>query len=171
MGAPLARFAHEATATVGLYRISPPAPPERPFETVLVVATRDEGVCAVIMVTPRRSFDGGGAGAKAIFAHTERVLSHEYGTAIRRDRLAPASVLKEPSDYAAALAAGQRELRADWGTLATPVISGEVAAVRLEARAPDADTTYVRLTYQFRNYDRCRATIDAVAQARRLLGR
>lgn len=168
MGAPITQFRHEATATPGLYRIAPPVSPGRDFATTLVVATPTEGVCAIVMVSPPRTFDSAGAGVRAMFTHQTMLLAQEYGRPNRREGLRRDAVLKEPTDFAAALNTGQRELRADW-RLAAPV--EDVAAVRLEARAMDADATYLRLTYELANYSRCRASLRALQQARLLLGR
>ena len=171
MGAPLEPLKPQRTATPGLFLIVPPERPPAPFDVALAVATPEDGVCGLVLVSPPRTFDAAGAGARVMFAHEERLLTEAYGPPTRIDRLRPGALLTQAADFAAALNAGQRELRADWSNTEGQPGDPDIAGIVLVARASDTDTTYLRVTYRFRNYGLCRARLNGLREARALLGR
>ena len=142
------------------YVITPPdTNPE--FEEYIVQAPPQTGLCRVSGIGVTHHGDALGAKIRGTMASFGQALDAKYGAHETDDSLDSGSSLTQPQNFAAALDNHERTLTYSWSHGTGAHLPAGLQEITAFAKAVDADGTYLQLTYEFANYDRCQGHGDA----------
>jgi hypothetical protein len=129
--------------------------PHSEFETYTLSATAAQGICSVMGVGKDHAGDRNGTSIKSTFEELKTALISKYGEGREFNYLQASSIWDEPQDFAMSLRQKERTLSYFWVADAGTVLPKDLSGIILTASATDSSTTYLRLTYQFANFEAC----------------
>lgn len=160
MGAKLSELRVVKRTSEELYEIIPPAPNSE-FESYLARITPGEGLCKVIAIGKNHEGDTNGIDIRDAFADFETNLGEKYGDGRKFDYLKSGSIWKESGEWAMAVSRKERAYTKFWTRDQGSKLPGDVTAISLDVKATGPSTTYLALTYELANYDRCASHREA----------
>ena len=138
------------------YVVTPPVPdPE--IDYLGVMATPETGVCSVLFYGRDHKKDFRGTSVLPVYERYKRMLEEQFGPGEEVDTLKPGSKYTKPSYYAVSFWHGDRRRLTSWNLGG----KGGYSAVKLEIRTARPPDLYVHIDYEFANYDKCEAIINA----------
>lgn len=142
----------EADGPLKGYSVVPPLPNSE-FESYLVLATKETGVCKVIGLGKIHENDSSGDDVKADFKGMLAALSGKYGEPTSYDFLRDGALWSRENDWAASINQNERVLVSFWSPKASA--SQTISIVQLEVDAQNLHDTYLKLVYEFSNFETC----------------
>lgn len=156
MGTPIRSLKVISNQGENSYIVEAPMP-NREFESYLVYATPQHGVCKVTGIGVNHDGDISGISVRAKFLDLSATLKQKYGSSERKfDFLHAGSIWDQPHEWAMSLRQDQRTYAEYWSREAgnlPPQISG----IGLTAKSISSNATYLTLVYEFSNFSDCRA--------------
>lgn len=143
----------------GLYRARSVPKPYSAFEYYTLTISPRHGLCKVGGVGKDIATDSIGQTVKTAFASLLDAVAKKYGPPdLNFDSVLESSVWKEPNEWMMGLVKEDRLLMAGWqaGKTAKPLPS-KLSSILLRAWGMSATRGYLRLSYEFENFDLCMA--------------
>lgn len=135
------------------------------FETYLLVATPRHGLCKLTGVGKTIQTNSYGHQLVFEFERLEKVLEAKYGPGEKIDALLPGSIWNEPNDWTMALAKEERMLSHIWRSSPGHPLPDNIGVIGLEAVGLSQSKGYVKLGYEFTNFNACKAENSAKQDA------
>jgi hypothetical protein len=161
VGQSVDRLKISAEVKKNIYIVEPPAPNSQ-FNSYLVLATKEHGVCKIIASTEKNQNDESGEVAMHIFESISSAIKEKYGKPRLYSTISPASILKNPREWAWSVATGDRIYANAWTNKYGSNAPDDIDNVILKVGAEPTKTTFLELTYEFSNFTACRAAIAKV---------
>ena len=153
-GEQVSKYGGKPTDQPNIYEIKAPQP-NNEFESYLVTATPITGICKITGIGKSHASDDYGNEIKSIFLSFKTVLSNKYGNSKNFDFLKSGSIWTEPREYGWSLYKKERTLTSFWDDTEGSVNLNRIKGIMLNANAISPSVTYLTLTYEFRNIDKC----------------
>ncbi|MBC6443185.1 MAG: hypothetical protein GDA53_08715 [Rhodobacteraceae bacterium] len=133
------------------YTVNPPRPVSG-FETCVVYAAPESGVCVVRGIGKNFERDGYGIKVRDRFRDLKNILDKNYGNGALQDGLRPGALWDEVDVRVMALRQNERYYQAEWQVDAPEGIDDIIMSVK----ALSSDTSFLSLQYRFSNVGACR---------------
>jgi hypothetical protein len=146
---------------VGQYTTSIVPKPHPAFELYGLVIGTKTGLCKVSANGKDIRTNRFGEGLVRATNDLAEALTSKYGTPNRLDFLNDGSIWDDPEDWMTGLQKDERVLWLLWSDDSGAHLPDGIDSVSLRAHALSTEVGYVRLTYEFTNFDECKAEIEA----------
>ena len=153
-GDQISKYGGKPTRQPNQYEIKAPQP-HNEFESYLVTSTPLTGICKITGIGKSHVSDDYGNEIKTIFLSFKTVLANKYGNSKNFDFLKSGSIWTEPREYGWSLYKKERTLTSFWDDTEGSVNLNRIQGIMLNATAISPSVTYLTLTYEFRNIDKC----------------
>lgn len=141
------------------YEIKVPEP-NNEFESYTAVATPRTGVCKVTGIGRTHQNDDYGSDTRSSFTSLRGRLSQRYGSSHDFDFLRSGAIWKESREWVWSIYKHERTLASFWVPSEGATLPAPLRAVTLEAKSVNPSSgAYLTLTYEFDNFDACKAVI------------
>ncbi len=160
MGDPVSKYGGKPTDNRGQYTITVPLP-NREFRYYLATATAETGVCKVSGIGQNHENDDYGSGVRTAYDGLRTALTAKYGNPKSYDFLKYGALWKQPREFVWSVFKDERALASYWSTANGSNIPSEIDIIGLSVNAVSSRATYIRLSYEFRNMDRCDAILKS----------
>lgn len=161
MGTSIAEFSAaekiEDTGPLKRYQVRTLPSPHSEFESYVLSATAAQGVCAVMGVGEDHTGDKFGVSVRGSYGELKSALTAKYGRGKEYDFVHSGALWDDSDEFAMSLKQGERSLAIFWSRENGSDMPEDLYAISLSAGATDSSTTYLKLTYEFANVERCRA--------------
>ena len=147
---------------VGWYEISSVPKPHSMFNTVMVQATKSNGVCFVKGISDSFPSDSNGLAAIIQADKIKRQLDGKYGRSKELAFLVPGSIWNEPEDWMMAMLKGERRQAWEWAGPSTELDRHSLDSVALGITAVATDEVSLYVEYYFKNSKKCDAELEAL---------
>lgn len=155
MGEPIASYTVLDELKNSRFEIAPPTSISG-LATLVVQGTPETGVCAVEMFGTIHKNDRRGRAALMDYDRQRQELDHQYGLPSERDFLRANSEWDDADEYALSTWHGHRSKSSVWQLDG----SKGIATVYLSIFAHRPNDLYVKVSYDFSNYEQCKSIID-----------
>lgn len=161
MGMPVSAYAGRPsiTGTKNVYDITVPQPNSE-FEFYTAWATPQTGVCKVTGFGKDHVNDPYGASTKLAFSKLKSALQQRYGSSSDYDLLNPSSIWKEQNEWNWSIYKKDRNLASFWNVESEASLPSEISRVSLMALAIKPSAAFLKVSYEFSNFDKCNAIKD-----------
>lgn len=159
MGAPVSKYSGQRQGNSNSYVIKVPQPNEE-FESYMAVATPQTGVCKVTGIGKTYRNDNYGTSAKAAFHNLKTILAQRYGNSKDFDFLHAGALWKEPREWVWSIYKNERTLASFWDAEERSNLPASLNAFTLSTNAVDTSGAYLRLSYEFSNFDACKRVMN-----------
>ncbi len=140
----------------GNYLLSRAPQSNRAFEFYVAKASPTHGVCQLTAYGLDLNKDAKGTKVREQMNTLRSAMAAKYGPPSEsHDALDKDSVWTEADEFAAGLADDERTLDAIWNKPNAAMQKLGLQKITLEAAASDESTTFVVVTYQYINFDKC----------------
>jgi hypothetical protein len=158
-----ARASVEATNNPNVFKTTKVPSGHDAFESYLLFVTPKAGLCKISALGKTVTTNVYGERIRSEFNKLHEQLIEKYGESKKFDYLKSRSIWNESRDWMMGLQKQERVLSAVWPPVreATEVPGTDVASIMLEARALSTESGYIRLGYEFKNFDECRKESSA----------
>ena len=143
------------------YIIKPPKTHSN-FEAYTALSTPEQGVCRLSGLGFTLENDAYGNRARDLFQFLTDQLSSKYGKSKIFDYLRVGSIWREPQEWAISINKNERSYNRYWDKEEKSTLSSGLRSVTLSTKALDSNRTYIVITYEFDNIDKCMAKRKAV---------
>jgi hypothetical protein len=160
-GDPVSKYLGEHAAGIAnptYYKIKVPEP-NNEFESYAAVATPQTGICRVTGLG-KTHYEDYGAETRSAFMSLKDALSSRYGRANLYDFLRTGALWDEPREWGWSIYKKERTLAAIWVASSGASLPQGISGVMLEVKAIAPSKTYVVLSYEFTNFEKCKALTD-----------
>lgn len=154
MGTPIENLEIEKDHGSSTYTISVPKPHSE-FETYLVLATPQTGVCKINAIGKDHNNDRFGTSVKNAFSELHSALESRYGTHKFYDFIAPGGIWDGPEEWVMSIRQSERYYDAFWDEEEKSSLPEEFQGITLGVRANSSDSAYISLSYTYSNFDEC----------------
>jgi hypothetical protein len=134
--------------------------PHRDFDHYILAVGSKVGLCKVVAIGKDIESSSFGDELRTAFATTREALGAKYGNSKLYDYLQEGSIWNEGRDWMMGLAKKERTLSAFWSADEQSTLTGHVRNIELEARSLGTSRGYLTLSYEFDNFDACKAEMD-----------
>ncbi|MFT3916139.1 MAG: hypothetical protein QM704_19275 [Anaeromyxobacteraceae bacterium] len=149
----------EETDNPRVYRTKKAPTPLRGMEGYALLISKQYGLCKVMGIGRDVETSVYGTELESAYGELKQALIKKYGApSTSAEYLKSGSIWREPKDFMMGLKLQERQLWTAWTVLTDP----EVDAISLEAKAIDANTGYLNLSYEFTNFTECVAEKEKV---------
>jgi hypothetical protein len=139
--------------------------PHAAFEAYGFIISPTLGLCKISAIGKDLAPDAYGSEARRVFGDLADAITAKYGSPSNEfDFLKAGSIWDEGRDWAMAVKQNERTLSKYWGTEGKSLLD-PLRTIGLSVHATSSTNTYVTLTYDFKNIDRCVAERDAAKNA------
>tara|TARA_R110000744_G_scaffold87693_2_gene171152 strand:+ start:279 stop:893 length:615 start_codon:yes stop_codon:yes gene_type:complete len=136
------------------YIVTVPKPhPE--FESYSVRTSSETGVCQVTGIGKDHDSDRYGTSVKSAFSSLSNSLNNIYGANKSYDFIQNGALWDEPNEWVMSLKQNERFYRTYWNEEHKSDIPEGLKGIGLGVYATSSDSAYVKLTYEFDNFDVC----------------
>lgn len=144
----------------GFYQLAPVPRPHEAFEGYAVVISETHGLCKIIAASKSVRTSGDGKQLRAAFAQILIALSERYGKHLFVDSPFKNATLTKPGDFMEALSKKQRALWAVWDADEKSSLPPHIVGIELETVAESKHEGYVKLRYEFSNFEACKTELE-----------
>lgn len=130
------------------------------FESYAIVASKKNGICKVMGIGKNHVNDSYGVSIKTVFAQISKSLKEKYTGGEEYDFLHAGSIWNEPRDFAMSLRQNERSLALAIDRSNAANLTDDIENIMLSAKTVSSSTTYLTLSYEFRNFQDCLAERD-----------
>lgn len=165
-GMPIAQLLKVAKPSVtqpGLYTFHEMPARHPDFESVVVVASRQHGVCKVIAIGVTHTVSAYGTELLTVFDRLVETLTSKYGKAQRFDFLQQGSIWDEPRDWMMGLHQGERKLMTVWGDEGGAAPG--MGLIALQTETISHTEAYVNAAYEFDTFGACKKVLERETDA------
>ena len=125
------------------------------FEEYTLVVSPKEGLCKVSAIGRNISTSVYGSEGKQVFDRIDEMVAEKYGRGKRFDFLRSGSIWNEPRDWMMGLLKKERVLVSFWDPKEGSSLPPTISNIGLELIALSTEKAYVRLSFEFFNFDAC----------------
>ena len=144
------------------YKITSMPKNSRMFESYVVRVTPKNGLCYLKAIGVDINTSRYGNDIRTQFERVNSALKKKYTSGTDYDFLSVGSIWDEPEDFMMGLVKEERYLAASYDDEEGSKMVEDVQAAYLSAYGLSMDKGYLAIDYQFRNYDACKAEVEAV---------
>jgi len=159
----LRRLGAEPSGTPGVYHMQTAPEPHNRFDLYTLVAGPRSGLCSVRAGGVTLDVNDFGEQLIEEFQRIREAVASKYGRAQTYDYVRDGSLWDAPRHWMMGLEREDRTLATYWLPKEGASLPANLQAISLRARALNVRRGYVALTYEFSNFDQCKAEIDAAA--------
>jgi hypothetical protein len=138
----------------GIYYINVPQPNDE-FETYLVIATLETGVCKIRASGKTYSNDDFGYKVKPVFEKFRALLNGKYGISKDYDFISFDALWKKASEWSWSIYKEERHLTSFWDIDSRSSLPDDLQSINLEVSAVSPGINRISLGYEFKNLGRC----------------
>lgn len=163
MGAPVREYGGKRPAGVdNPYYFSIDVPkPNGEFESYSALATPQTGICKVSAIGKTHENDAYGTEAKSAFSSLRLALRSRYGPSEDFDFIRNDALWDEPREWVWSIYKEERSVASFWTKEAGASLPAELKAIALDVNSVSpTDGAYLSLSYEFTNFDECKAVIS-----------
>jgi len=142
-----------------LYSVIPPAP-NFEFESYTVLATPATGVCKISGIGKDHDDDAYGGASQSAFERLESALEEKYGNHKHYDFIRNGALWDEPREWVMAIKQNERFFASFWDAEESSNLPSGLNSISLELLATSSSSSYIKLTYEFSNFDQCKANFS-----------
>jgi hypothetical protein len=124
--------------------------PHSEFESYTVLETTKQGICKVVGIGKTHSADKYGVSLRSAFDDLDAALTSKYGEGKKFDFLHSGSIWSDADEFAMSLRLEERSLSKFW-----EMNEGAISSIALTAHALSPTDTYLRINYEFTNFEDC----------------
>lgn len=144
----------------GIYVVTVPLPnPE--FQTYVVAANPQDGVCKVSGIGRSHANDRYGSETQSAYGSLKSALSGKYQSGLAQEFVKEGALFPEAADWVMAVKQNERVHQTLWGAAFGKPLSDGLGSIALMVKAVDMDTSYLQLSYEFDNFDSCMAKMKS----------
>ena len=158
MGTPIANL-RVLSQKGSVYTVMAPNPNSE-FESYMVIATAKTGVCKINGIGVDHTGDAEGSEIRGVFDKFKTILSTRYGTSKYYDFLHANSIWSNNTEFAMSLRQNQRTLADIWDAEEHSALAPDIDSIMLEAHATNTTTTYITVSYEFKNFKQCKSIVE-----------
>ena len=142
-----------------LYSVAPPAP-NAEFESYTVVATPATGVCKIAGIGKDHDDDAYGGNSKSAFDRIESALEQKYGIHKHYDFIRSGALWGESREWVMSIKQNERFYASFWDLDEKSNLPVGLQSIALEILTTSSSSSYVKLTYEFSNFEQCKAKLS-----------
>jgi len=129
--------------------------PHSEFESYVVVATDETGVCMVRGVGKDHDNDRFGLSVRDSYSSLRSALKKRYGKYERVEFLRSGALWDDSDEWVMSIRQNERAHQAVWEEKSGSELSAGLKDIILEVSATSSDTSWIALQYRFDNMDEC----------------
>lgn len=127
------------------------------FEFYSALSTPESGVCKLLASGFTLANDAYGTQVISLFEILTEQLTLKYGNSRKFDYLRSGSIWNEPRDWAMSIHKNERVYARFWNKEEHSSLQYGLQSIQLKVEALGADQTYVIISYEYNNLDKCAA--------------
>ena len=158
-GSPPMKYGGEQVDSKFSFYVSPPNM-HPSFEKYLVTSTPETGICKVSGLGRTLKNDSYGNQVRSEFDLISEQVKSKYGRSKSFDFLNASSIWHDGNDWAMAVYKKDRHLSRFWDSKEHSDLSHNVNSISLQAHALNSSDTYLVLSFEFDNFDKCMQIIN-----------
>jgi len=155
MGQSIDRLGLEKMDKPGLYQTSTPPKPHDDFETIVVEAYPETGICRIRGVGRDLDGDGSGASVRGKVQELAEALSTRYGEGKKVDNCSGGDIECGSQFWMMTLNGGERYHGYEWMRQTEKMKATSIGSIDVAARASDISTSYALVEYHSNNKAAC----------------
>jgi hypothetical protein len=144
----------------GLYSLTRAPNPQGEFVGYGAVVSPTRGLCKVIGIGREVRTSEFGDQIRTEFEHLDALLANKYGEGEHYDAVKEGSHWSQPQYWMMGLREGDRQLVAFWSAERGADLPPNLSVIGLEAKASSLGVGYLRLSYEFADFQDCRQEIE-----------
>ena len=131
------------------------------FESYSIILTPQQGLCKIQAGGKDVKTSSFGSELKEKHNDFVKALTNKYGSPGNNfDYLKSGSIWKDRQDWMMSLLKKERRLASYWASPERTDLPDSISGIELEAAASSGSTGYIRLGYEFDNFDACIAVVE-----------
>lgn len=127
------------------------------FESYIVYAAPEAGVCVVRGLGENYERDGYGISVRERFQELKELLDKKYGGGVLYDGLRPGALWDEVDEWVMAIRQNERYYQAEWEVNDAKGVDDIIMSVE----ALSSDVSFIALQYRFSNFEDCQGEARA----------
>lgn len=155
MGQSIDRLGLEKMDRPGYYRTSTPPKPHDDFESVVIEAYPETGICLIRGVGKDIDGDGSGATVRGKVQELAEALATRYGEGKKLDNCSGGDVQCDSQFWMMTLEGGERYYGYEWMRQTEKMKTSDIGSIDVGARAGSISTSYALIEYNSSNKATC----------------